>query len=323
MNTVGTVCGRCRSPLEIEDLRCPICSHAALGGARTGAESLEVEILRCKSCGAAVSYDVRVRAPSCAFCGSTMAVEAPEDPFEQTERFLPFLVDHPAAEASFRRWLDGLGWFRPSNLRTASTLESLRPLWWVGWVFDAESTVSWAADSDAGHGRADWAPHAGRTEFEFDDVVVSASRGLSQKETDFLAESYDLQTAESAPSGAAENATIERFDLPRSAARQRVAAMIERVAEERLKEGTIPGRRFRNIGTELVLRKLTTRRFAFPSHVLAYRYRGRLYRVVISGQDAGCLLGSAPYSLTKIVLTIVGSAFALAAVVATVVAIAM
>ncbi len=66
----------------------------------------------------------------------------------------------------------------------------------------------------------------------------------------------------------------------------------------------------------VVQRRLVTRRFALPSYVLAYRYRGSLYRVVISGQDARCLLGSAPYSTARILAVIFGGLTAVALIVA-------
>jgi hypothetical protein len=249
-----------------------------------------------------------------------MEVEVPADPTEQTEFYVPFLVDGETARASFRAWLGNLGWFRPSNLRSASTVESLQPLWWVGWVVDAEAEVSWAVDSDAGSRRADWAPHAGQTDLQFDDLVVSASRGLSPEETEALLPSYDLETAGDRPTGAGRPATIERFDLPRSAARQQVMAMIGRIVERRLETGHLPGKRFRNLKTELVVRRLTTRRCAFPSYVLAYRYRSRLYRLVISGQDADSHRGSAPFSAAKIVAAVVSGLVGLALLLAVFVA---
>ena len=95
------ICQRCRSPLAVEDLRCPICSLAAPRVEPVDCKKVEVEILRCDGCGAAVSYDVTARAPACAFCGSTMEVEVPTDPTEETERFVPFLVDGKSARASF------------------------------------------------------------------------------------------------------------------------------------------------------------------------------------------------------------------------------
>ena len=305
-------CERCASPLEEGDLRCPICNAAAPGIETKDLETTTAEVLRCNGCGAAVSYSVGARAPACAFCGSVMHIETPGDPLEQTESYLPFTVDRAAADEAYRRWLSGLGWFRPSDLGSASRIESMTPLWWVAWVFNAEASATWAADSDAGAQRSDWAPHSGQTELVFEDVVASASRGLSASETDRLIPTYDLATARDAPDEDKSGTTVEQFDLPRSAARGRVTAFIERLVSERLQLGSIPGRRFRNVHAALVLRRLFTRRMALPAWVLAYRYRGSLYRVVISGQDAGCLIGSAPYSVARIVAVICGGALALA-----------
>lgn len=316
MTTTNSTCGRCASPLERDDLRCPICAAPALHTAVEDLEHTAVEVLRCEGCGAAVSYDVRARAPACAFCGSVMREEVPDDPLEQTQFYLPFSVERTEAEESYRRWLRGLGWFRPSDLGTASTLEIMTPLWWVGWVFDAEVTVTWAADSDAGTRRADWAPHSGQTEFVFDDVVASASRGLEASETDRLIPSCDLKTAAEVPAIEKPGATVEQFDLPRSSARKRVTAFIQQMVMRRLERQTIPGTRFRNVHAAAVLRRLVTRRFAFPSYVLAYRYRGSLYRVVLSGQDAACVIGTAPYSVIKILSLVFGGVVAVALIAA-------
>ena len=309
-------CARCESPLEREDLRCPICNLAAPDASSDDHDEISVEILRCDGCGAAVSYDVEARAPACAFCGSVLRIEAPVDPPEQVQKRLPFTVDRGLAEGAYREWLAGLGWFRPSDLRSASRVESLTPLWWVGWVFDAEAEITWAADSDTGAGRAEWAPHAGKTNMTFDDVVASASRGLSGGETAFLLPSYDLGTAEDAAADTAPGTTVEQFDLKRSSARDRVTAFIRRTVTDRLQNGTIPGKRFRNVHAAVVLRRLITRRFAFPSYVLAYRYRGRLYRVVISGQDAGRLKGTAPISFAKIFGLVFGGLLAVSLLIA-------
>jgi hypothetical protein len=56
-----------------------------------------------------------------------------------------------------------------------------------------------------------------------------------------------------------------------------------------------------------VLRGLEARRFAFPAWVLAYRYKNRLYRTVLSGQDAGSLKGEAPYSALRIAAAVGGA----------------
>jgi len=320
MSAADLVCDRCDSPLEVEDLRCPICNRAAPLSAPRDVPEAAVEVMRCGGCGAAVTYSVRELAPSCAFCGSVTLIEVPEDPLEQTEFFLPLTLNRDDAVAAYKRWLSGLGWFRPANLGSASSLESLTPLWWVGWVFTADATVTWAADSNFGARRADWAPHAGQVELDCDDIVVPASRGLSAEETDHLRDSYDLNSAGGEPVSGGGATIVEQFDVPRSTARQRVASRLNRLARTRLEGGHIPGSRFRNVHTSILLRRLVTRRFAFPSYVLAYRYRGTLYRIVISGQDPARILGKAPYAVAKIVLTVCLGLVGVAAVVAALIA---
>jgi hypothetical protein len=293
-------CARCESPIEGDDLRCPICFQAVPAGRATDRPEAKVEVLRCQGCGAAVSYSEKARAPKCAFCGSVMHLETPSDPMEQTRHFLPFTVSREQATEAYRGWLGGLGFFRPSDLASSARLESLRALWWVGWVFLADALVSWAGDSDFGRRKADWAPHAGQLDMPFRDILVPATRGLSEAEATHLTSSYRLDSARDRPEGTGGEPTVEQFDIRRSAARQRVAEAMAHLAEHRVKDGFIPGSRFRNFSAAILLRRLVTRRYAFPAWVIAYRYRGRLFRTVISGQDPTRVLGRAPYSAWKI-----------------------
>lgn len=295
-------CERCETPLECGDLRCSICGQAAPKD-RPQTEHVEVRILRCKGCGAATAYDVQHQAPSCSFCDSIVEVETLEDPMEQSEGYLPFTVDRDEARKSMRHWLGTLGWFRPSDLKAAARLEQLKPLWWVGWVFDADSLVSWTADSNAGSHRSAWAPHSGQVDMTFDDILVSASRGLSASEASSLGPGCNVATLRETPEGA-EGGTIEQFDLQRSQARQQIVNAIQNIAAGEVETKHVPGSRFRKVSVSVVLRKLITRRISLPAWVLAYRYKGRLYRMVICGQNASFVTGTAPYSFAKIMLVV-------------------
>jgi len=299
VSNTGLSCERCSSTIEADDLRCPVCNLRGPARTRDDRPEIEIDILRCSGCGAAMTYEVKKRAAACAFCGSVLEVEHPADPMEEARFLLPFTVVRVQAEAAFRMWLHSLGWFRPGDLRTEARLETIQPLRWIGWVFDARADVSWAADTDHDTHRSDWAPHAGHTEITYDDVVVPASRGLTRGEISLLLPSYDLDTADGAVD-LVDDATLEQFDIPRSTARARLIEAVERVARRRLEERHLPGRRSRNLSVATVLRGLAARRFAFPAWVLAYRYKDRLYRTVLSGQDATCLKGEAPYSALRI-----------------------
>lgn len=301
-------CRRCECAIEPGDLRCAICGLLVPDAERT-VDSPMAAILRCGTCGAAVAYDVEVQAPRCPFCDSRAAVERPTDPIERPRWFLPFHVSPEQAQAALGRWLATRGFFRPADLAARATLEAIRPLWWVAWVFDARALVSWTADSDAGRRHADWAPWAGQTSLGFDRVLVPASRGLTAGECAALADRYDLQTAAGSPAGPA-GAFCEGFDVQRSAARATIARAVEQVAFAR-SSSFLPGSRHRNVRLAVLLESLRTQRVALPAFVLAYRYRGQPYRAVVHGQDPSRVIGGAPWSIARIALVTAAALLAL------------
>ena len=305
----SAACQRCHSPSAPEDLRCPVCLLPRPVDV-AGTDSVVARILRCDGCGAALSYDVEARAPKCAFCGSVAHVEETVDPVERADAYLPFRVAPEQARAALRSWLGTLGYFRPPSLASEATVESLTPLWWVGWTLDVDALVSWAADTDAGAGRAAWAPHAGQGSITLRSLLVSASRGLTDEETAKLASAFDLGSAQAAPHDMP-GAAIERFDVQRSAARRVIAGTL-RAEAKRAASSWMPGGRQRNVAVEVMPKALTTRRYAFPTYVMAYRYREEVYRAVVHGQDAARTFGRAPYSWFRIAAAIAVTLFGLA-----------
>ncbi|MDY7228371.1 zinc ribbon domain-containing protein [Hyalangium rubrum] len=302
MLAVESQCERCHSALEAEDLRCPVCALPTPRDSRALAERERARLIRCNTCGAAIAYSVEAQAPRCAYCASEMHLETQEDPIDQAEHFVPFAVNPEQARQALSAFLGNSGFFRPSDLASRAALDSLKPLWWPGWEFSARVEVSWTADTDAGAHRSAWAPHAGMAQLVLHHILVSASRGLTEKETDRLAPSYDIAQATSAPQGP-EGAQVELFDLTRSGARKQILAAVEKTARERISQTELPGRRHRNLHVSPVLSGLNTTNYALPAYVLAYRYGSKLYRVVVHGQDASCVLGEKPVSWTKVILT--------------------
>ena len=301
-------CARCRATLEIGDLRCGVCGLACPAAPEPCPRPV-VQVLRCTQCGAAVSYSAEAQAPQCKFCGSVTKLEQPIDPPEQAEWILPFTVKPAKARRALRRWMSSRGFFQPSDLASAATVESLHPIWWAAWMVNADAFVSWTADSDAGSRRSDWAPHAGQTALPFRNLLVSASRGLTLAEASRLAPSFRLRRArriDAQPTTALgpRHAILEQFDTQRSAARRAIVEAISATAEAALQKRSIPGSRYRNVHVAVLLQQLKTRRLALPSYVLAYRYRRSLYRAIVHGQDVRCVFGRAPLSVGKVLLVI-------------------
>lgn len=319
-------CGRCQGALDPEDLRCALCGFAvpSTAGPVRVSQTARAEIVRCVTCGAAMAYDARVQAPACAFCGSVTRTERVDDPMEQAGHALAFTVDPARAREVLRAWLSGRGFFAPSDLASGSTVDQLRPLWWPAWIFSALADVWWTADSDHDARRSAWAPHTGRTSLHFEHLLVSASRGLSYEECARLAPGYDLRLAADAGSVLAAvppGGTVERFDVQRSAARRRILDALTSMAGSQVGSRFVPGSRVRNVRVSLLLQSLTTRRFALPAYVLAYRYRGKLYRAVVHGQDERVVLGASPTSVWR-VLGVAAAVLAAVAVVLLIVSLA-
>jgi hypothetical protein len=298
-----SACRRCHSALEAEDLRCTVCALPTPERERGAAELVKARITRCGTCGAAVSYSVEAQAPRCVYCTSVMHTEIQADPVDQADRFVPFSVSPPAAQQALRAFLGKGGFFRPSDLASTSAIDSLKPMWWPAWVFDAQAEVTWTADTPQGARRSDWAPHAGESHLELRDILVSASRGLTSKETSWLATAYRIAQAAPRPQGPGD-AQIELFDVTRSGARTQVLSAVREEARAHIEQTELHGLRHRNLNVAVVLSGLKTGHLALPAYVLAYRYRHKLYRVVVHGQDATCVLGDRPFSWVKVVLVV-------------------
>jgi hypothetical protein len=306
-------CDGCRSPIEEDDLRCAICARA-MAAPTMHRERAIARILRCRGCGAALAYSAGVGAPRCGFCRDVLVMETPQDPIEQADWMVPFAVTAGAAAQTLRAWLGTLGFFRPSDLATTASVEGMTAIAWCGWLVDGDAYVSWAADSNAGSGRSAWAPHAGELPMPFRRIVVPASRGLRDTECGRLVPSYDLRALVPRASHPLQG-VVEQFDVQRSAARRIVVDALESECKRRItSDGTIPGSRFRKVSVSVLLSSLQTHRVALPAYVLAYRYKSKVYRAIVHGQDARVAFGNAPYSVAKIVLVVVGGVALLAAV---------
>jgi hypothetical protein len=239
-----------------------------------------------------------------------LELEETSDPIEEVSHWMAFSVNRESAAQALKSWLGKQGFFRPADMGKKARVKNLTALYFPAWVFDAEAEVTWAADSNQGSRRSNWAPHAGTVEIKFDDVLVSASRGLNPKETSALIGSYDPSNPQSQPTSGPEVGTEslvhEAFDAQRSFARAYLLRGIKRRAMEYVERNCVPGSRVRKVGVSMRIEGLHTRRVALPVWILAWRYKDQIYRAVISGQDASCVHGKLPLSWARIAL-VVGS----------------
>ena len=106
---------------------------------------------------------------------------------------------------------------------------------------------------------------------------------------------------ETSPRGS-DIASVECFELSRSRARQRILAHIESYGRAAVKDvSELRGAETRKINAVGYLKGLRTQNVSLPAYILAYRYKGKLYRVVINGQDASVSCGEYPVSAVKVI----------------------
>jgi len=315
VSATALACARCSAELEVGDLRCAVCGLPSPDAQARALAAPRTNAVRCSNCGAAVSYDAAAGAPKCAFCASEMKLERQADPVEEAEATVPFSVSPFDAKGALSRWLGSRGFFRPGDLASGSALEEIRPLLWPAWICSAGALVSWTADTNVGSGRAEWAPCAGQAEMELGELLIPASRGLTLKECRALSPGFRLAEAKgeiAPPPGT----VTERFEATRSAARRIIVEGLGDAARERIEREAVPGTRHRKVKVELLLRSLRSRRVALPTYALAYRYREKLYRVLVHGQDAALVTGKAPVSAWRVAAVVIGGALAIALIVA-------
>jgi hypothetical protein len=147
-----------------------------------------------------------------------------------------------------------------------------------------------------------WKPARGRRKDHFDDVLVCASRGVKE---DLAAKLCTFDTKQLVPYSPGYlygwRAEAYAVDLPGAWAKGQEAI---RAQQEQKCAGDIGGDTHRNLEVQNTFRKETFKHVLLPLFVLAYRYNGRPYQVLVNGQT-GEVVGKAPLSVWKVMALVI------------------
>ena len=228
------------------------------------------------------------------------------------EGLLPFKVGRDQAAGVFRGWLSRL-WFRPKDLGETAALSALQGVYVPFWTFDAATHSEWEAEAGTPYqvsvgGRTEtrirWEPVSGFLEKFFDDVPVTASKGIPR---DLLPDLEPFPTKDlvaydpSFLSGfLAEEVAV---DLPEALreARARMEREIRSACAAR-----IPAPMHRGLEVRTAWSGLAYKSGLFPIWIAAYDYRGTPYRFLVNGVT-GKVSGKAPWSAVKIALALLAA----------------
>ena len=301
MSELLTRCEVCGGLLDEEDLFCANCGTEAPhdgSSADQPQSALLTHSFSCQGCGASMSYDASAGALRCPFCGSEELLRKEAAKTLAPHEVIPFVMTQEQAIAAMREWL-GRSFWRPGDLAREAQVHTMTKVYVPYWIFTAKTHTYWTADSSRTPpgARGDWYPLFGEHRGEYRGLLVSASGALSQAETGNLApfrlhEGLPLEQVD------LRNVTCEEFSMPRKFARPLARQGIE-TAESQTCEQYVPGN-CRNMHVNVLISGLSSYPVLLPVWIMAYRYKGKVYRFLVNGQT-GKATGGAPWSWPKII----------------------
>jgi DNA-directed RNA polymerase subunit RPC12/RpoP len=304
MPTTLHKCSVCGAILDEEDLFCANCgteAPAPEGPKAAPSTFVATHNFLCDGCGAGMSYDASAQTLRCPFCGGEKLTEVKDVKVLTPERVVPMKVSQRDAYAILQKWLPSSFW-RPSDLAQQAVVEKMTPVFIPYWVFCAQTYTYWTADTSQTPlgASGDWYPLAGEHRGEYRGLLVGASGSLTPGETSALCP-FDLSEGVSPDQVDLINVVYEPFQVQRKYARP----MAQRGFEELISRDCrqyVPGN-CRNLKVNVRVENLTGEPVLLPIYIMAYRYKGHVYRFLVNGQTGRCT-GTAPTSYVKIAAAI-------------------
>ncbi len=282
--------------------------------------------ISCDTCGADLVVEEHLRTSACPYCASTSVVERPPTADRPTPTFVVgFQLDHEAAVAIARRWLDSRGPFSHPGLKRA-VVESTRGVYLPAWLYGARASADYTAQigenytvtetytTPGSKGKppqtrtrtrteTEWRSLAGDYDTYLVDVLVSASRGVSNAQLEAV-EPFDLRTlrryqAALLAGWIAEEPTLSREECLRKAHDEALESI------ERRLSAFMPGDRQRDLRAQVQLDDELLHLTLLPLWVFSVRYTPEKppVRLLINGQT-GRTAGRVPLSWPRIALGI-------------------
>jgi DNA-directed RNA polymerase subunit RPC12/RpoP len=301
-----------KAAVREHDLEAFLADQDKRGGAAITGRSCQVT---CQGCGAVVVLEDRVATEKCPYCGTHLE-NAPEEVRDliPPESVLPFTVSDRDARNHFNTWIGGL-WFAPTELRQLANLGQFGSVYAPFWTYDAMTYTSYTGqrgddyweeesytDSDGKRQtrqvrKTRWWPVSGEVRHFFDDVLVRASKTLPGPLVDRLAP-WHLDELEPFRDEFLSGHLTERYAVSLKEGFRTAKHIMEDEITGLIRRDiggdhqTIDWRRTNYVG-------VTFKHTLLPLWVANYRYREKLFHVVVNGRT-GRVAGERPWSVWKI-----------------------
>jgi DNA-directed RNA polymerase subunit RPC12/RpoP len=275
----------------------------------------------CSVCGAIVLVEDKVQTDKCPYCG-TFLENKPESAkgMIQPSGVLAFAITDREAREAFNRWVAGR-WFAPSQFRKLADLGKLSNCYVPHWTYDSMTYTHYTGErgddyteteyyteTDANGNmvqrsrqvtKTRWTPVSGMVRHFFDDVLICASRSVSEHLVRGLAP-WDLPKLEDFRAELLSGFQTERYAVGLREGFEKAKRIMD--AEiRRLCTRDIGGnhQRLYTVSTQHV--GVTFKHILLPVWLAPYRYQQQTYQILVNGRT-GKVNGTRPYSWIKIAL---------------------
>lgn len=279
---------------------------------------------RCTGCGSLVDLPADLVASTCSYCGSSLVDT--DRAAAAVDKVAPFRMERSVARARLSGYLSGK-LFAPDAVRKLRVDErGLRGVLVPFWSYDGVVRSRYSADvgityletrtytDSEGKRRTktvpktEWFPLSGTVARRFHDHLVSASKGLPEKESNAL-EPFDLGWARDFDPRMISGFEAELPSVESDAADETARQELETAERHRIARDFLPGDRnkVRDLHSEVTVEDREI--VLLPVWTSCFVHNGNPYRILVNGQT-GKAAGKVPLSIPKILLA-VGLALAL------------
>lgn len=292
-------------------------------GLATGAREVQ-----CKTCGARSVTTLQAR--RCPFCDDPMVVELPATADSiLPDAVVPFHVGKDDAATAYQTWLRSR-WFAPSDLKRRAERDGLDGVYAPYWTYDSDSLTHYSGSRGEHYWdeeeytdsqnrrqtrrvrRTRWYSASGTVTVRFDDVQVCASSGLPRQRMAQL-EPWKLDGLRPFDGAYLAGFVAERYSVDLEDGWGQAQGIMEGRISTAVRRD-IGGDEQRIHDLDIHHRAVTFKHVLLPVWVSSFRYRGKVFRVVVNAQT-GEVAGDRPWSVWKIALLVLAIAAMIAGVV--------
>lgn len=286
----------------------------------------EITTVKCTGCGASTTLKPNVTSCKCPYCDTALVVkDASTSSIIKPKYILPFKITNKEADENFQKWIKGL-WFAPSDLvaKISGNVDKIDGVYMPFWTYDSEALSHYEGSRGDDYYETEtrtvyrngeaheetytvkhtrWWPVSGSVNDTFDDVLVCASHSLPEDLVKNL-EPWDLDQLVAYDDRFLSGFLTESYQVDVKNGLDVAKGYMMPIIENTIRRD-IGGDHQRISDVDVHYSDVTFKHILLPVWISAFRYNEKVYRFTINART-GELIGKRPYSVTKIVLAVVG-----------------